>query len=254
MGGNAFVGGNASPAAEANILNDPEAADIVFGADCSIVMAGLDVTEQTLMTSADIARISTFDNPRAQHLAAIMPFYQTLLPRAPRPRGHLRPRLDDDQLPAGAAAVHLGRVPHPRRLRRQLLPRQNTAGDSCQRPRDALGWTAGGAHPHWRRRSRPSLNSNWKACRVERASTAGRKAMPIDPQVEGLLKRDGRHGAATDPHALGCRGADSGRGVDRRWRATRSKSGPFATSRSLSTEPRSGPGCTRRRAWVRTRS
>jgi inosine-uridine nucleoside N-ribohydrolase len=77
MGGNAFVGGNASPAAEANILNDPEAADIVFGADCSIVMAGLDVTEQTLMTSADIAGMSSIDNPRAQHLAAIMPFYQT---------------------------------------------------------------------------------------------------------------------------------------------------------------------------------
>jgi inosine-uridine nucleoside N-ribohydrolase len=76
MGGNAFVGGNASPSAEANILNDPEAADIVFGADCPIVMAGLDVTEQTLMTADDLIRISTFDNPRAQHLAAIIPFYQ----------------------------------------------------------------------------------------------------------------------------------------------------------------------------------
>jgi inosine-uridine nucleoside N-ribohydrolase len=76
MGGNAFVGGNASPAAEANILNDPEAADIVFGADCPIVMAGLDVTEKTIMTSDDLLRISKFDNPRAQHLAAIIPFYQ----------------------------------------------------------------------------------------------------------------------------------------------------------------------------------
>ena len=76
MGGNAFVGGNASPAAEANILNDPEAADIVFGADCPIVMAGLDVTEQTVMTSADLARMATFDNPRARHLSAIVPFYQ----------------------------------------------------------------------------------------------------------------------------------------------------------------------------------
>jgi inosine-uridine nucleoside N-ribohydrolase len=76
MGGNAFCGGNASPAAEANILNDPEAADIVFGADCPIVMAGLDVTEQTLMTSADIARMSTFGTTRAQHLAAILPFYE----------------------------------------------------------------------------------------------------------------------------------------------------------------------------------
>jgi inosine-uridine nucleoside N-ribohydrolase len=75
MGGNAFTGGNASPAAEANILNDPEAADIVFGADCQVVMAGLDVTEQIVMTSGDLARMSSFDNPRARHLAAIVPFY-----------------------------------------------------------------------------------------------------------------------------------------------------------------------------------
>lgn len=76
MGGNAFCSGNASPAAEANIINDPEAADIVFGADCSIVMAGLDVTEQILMTSADLARFASFDNARAQHLGKITPFYQ----------------------------------------------------------------------------------------------------------------------------------------------------------------------------------
>jgi inosine-uridine nucleoside N-ribohydrolase len=76
MGGNAFCGGNASPAAEANILNDPEAADIVFGADCSIVMAGLDVTEQTFMSAADIALFATFGNARAKHLAAITPFYE----------------------------------------------------------------------------------------------------------------------------------------------------------------------------------
>lgn len=76
MGGNAFCSGNASPSAEANILNDPEAADIVYGADCQIVMAGLDVTEQTVMTSSDLAKIASFTNPRAQHLAAIVPFYE----------------------------------------------------------------------------------------------------------------------------------------------------------------------------------
>ncbi len=75
MGGAAFVGGNASPAGEANILNDPEAADIVFGANCPIVMAGLDVTEKTLMTTADIARLATFDNPTARHVASIIPHY-----------------------------------------------------------------------------------------------------------------------------------------------------------------------------------
>jgi inosine-uridine nucleoside N-ribohydrolase len=75
MGGNAFCSGNASPAAEANILNDPEAADVVFGADCPIVMCGLDITEQTVMTSAQLAELSTIDNPRGRHLARIVPYY-----------------------------------------------------------------------------------------------------------------------------------------------------------------------------------
>lgn len=75
MGGNAFCTGNVTPAAEANIINDPEAADIVFGAECPVVMAGLDVTEATVMTPEDLARITTYDNPRARHLAAILPHY-----------------------------------------------------------------------------------------------------------------------------------------------------------------------------------
>jgi inosine-uridine nucleoside N-ribohydrolase len=76
MGGAAFVGGNASPAAEANIINDPEAADIVFGASCPVVMVGLDVTEATFLTGAQIDRIGTIDNPRAAHAAAILPLYR----------------------------------------------------------------------------------------------------------------------------------------------------------------------------------
>lgn len=76
MGGNAFCGGNASPAAEANIINDPEAADIVFGADCPIVMCGLDVTESTLMTSKQIEHLAHIDNPRAQLAAQILPPYR----------------------------------------------------------------------------------------------------------------------------------------------------------------------------------
>jgi inosine-uridine nucleoside N-ribohydrolase len=76
MGGNAFCGGNASPAAEANVLNDPEAADLVFGAVCPIVMCGLDVTERTFLPAADITRIGEVDDPRAQHLARILPCYQ----------------------------------------------------------------------------------------------------------------------------------------------------------------------------------
>ena len=44
MGGAAFVPGNVTPTAEANIWNDPFAAEIVFAADWDITMFGLDVT------------------------------------------------------------------------------------------------------------------------------------------------------------------------------------------------------------------
>ncbi|MFM8267074.1 MAG: nucleoside hydrolase [Ilumatobacteraceae bacterium] len=76
MGGNAFVPGNASPAAEANILNDPEAADLVFGAQCPIVMCGLDVTESTIMTSEQIASIDPRSSARAEFAARILPSYR----------------------------------------------------------------------------------------------------------------------------------------------------------------------------------
>lgn len=75
MGGAAFTNGNASPAAEANVLNDPEAADIVFGASCPIVMAGLDVTHRITMTNDDLARFAGIPGARAAHLAAIVPHY-----------------------------------------------------------------------------------------------------------------------------------------------------------------------------------
>jgi inosine-uridine nucleoside N-ribohydrolase len=75
MGGAAFTSGNASPASEANILNDPEAADVVFGAQCPIVMAGLDVTHKVVMTAADLDRLGSVDSPQGRHLAAILPYY-----------------------------------------------------------------------------------------------------------------------------------------------------------------------------------
>lgn len=77
MGGNAYCAGNASPAAEANCFGDPEAADLVLGAAWDVTMVGLDVTHKVNMTAADIARYAAEgDNPLAQHVTRILPFYQ----------------------------------------------------------------------------------------------------------------------------------------------------------------------------------
>jgi inosine-uridine nucleoside N-ribohydrolase len=48
MGGTVFEPGNVSPVAEANIWNDPHAADIVFGAGWKLTMVGLDVTHRVV--------------------------------------------------------------------------------------------------------------------------------------------------------------------------------------------------------------
>ncbi|MCZ4280198.1 nucleoside hydrolase [Kiloniella laminariae] len=53
MGGTAKEYGNMSAVAEANIFNDPHAADIVFRADWPMVMAGLDVTHQVMLLRKD---------------------------------------------------------------------------------------------------------------------------------------------------------------------------------------------------------
>ncbi len=76
MGGNALVPGNASPAGEANIRNDPEAADLVFGADWQVTMVGLDVTLRVHMTPADIADYATHGNALSDHITRILPHYR----------------------------------------------------------------------------------------------------------------------------------------------------------------------------------
>ena len=56
MGGG-LLHGNWTPAAEFNILVDPEAAKVVFESGVPILMAGLDVTEKALVMPADFERI-----------------------------------------------------------------------------------------------------------------------------------------------------------------------------------------------------
>ncbi|WP_352400727.1 nucleoside hydrolase [Anaerotignum sp.] len=67
MGGGVEFG-NWTPAAEFNILVDPEAADVVFKSGIPIIMAGLDVTEKAMIFPEDFERIRALGN----HVAIIV--------------------------------------------------------------------------------------------------------------------------------------------------------------------------------------
>lgn len=75
MGGAALEPGNVSPAAEANIWNDPHAAEIVFAADWPVTMVGLDATHKTTLDQSFFDRAEA-DSPRqGGFLNAIHQFY-----------------------------------------------------------------------------------------------------------------------------------------------------------------------------------
>ena len=61
MGGTILEPGNVSPVAEANIWNDPHAADHVFGANWQLTMVGLDVTHRVILP------VSLFRQIAAKH-------------------------------------------------------------------------------------------------------------------------------------------------------------------------------------------
>ncbi len=61
MGG-AATAGNVTPAAEFNIYDDPEAAQIVFKSGIPIIMAGLDVTMQAELRPADWDEMASYGN------------------------------------------------------------------------------------------------------------------------------------------------------------------------------------------------
>src|SRR5436305_6691461 len=75
MGGAAMVPGNVSAVAEANIHNDPEAANIVFHAGWPVVMVGLDVTMKTQMSEEYLEALKRADNPQTDFIYAITKHY-----------------------------------------------------------------------------------------------------------------------------------------------------------------------------------
>lgn len=67
--------GNTTPAAEFNVLVDPEAADVVFGSGVRLVMAGLNVTHQWPIGPDERARIRAAGGRVAAFCADLLDFY-----------------------------------------------------------------------------------------------------------------------------------------------------------------------------------
>ncbi|MBN9071881.1 MAG: nucleoside hydrolase [Rhizobiales bacterium] len=75
MGGAVHVPGNATPFAEANIHNDPEAARIVLDSGIDTVLVGLDVTNRTNLSREEFAALAKRSPVHGGFLADIADFY-----------------------------------------------------------------------------------------------------------------------------------------------------------------------------------
>ncbi|PDP86191.1 nucleoside hydrolase [Glycomyces fuscus] len=75
MGGAVRVAGNVSSHAEANISNDPEAAEAVFAAGFDLDLVALDITMKTVATTEWLAELGTVPGERAERTSAFLDFY-----------------------------------------------------------------------------------------------------------------------------------------------------------------------------------
>lgn len=75
MGGALTVPGNVTPVTEANINQDPEAADEVFRSRLPLTMIGLDVTTRTLLTKEDTQRWRELGTVAGEKYADITDYY-----------------------------------------------------------------------------------------------------------------------------------------------------------------------------------
>jgi inosine-uridine nucleoside N-ribohydrolase len=74
MGGGVGFG-NTTPAAEFNILFDPEAADIVFSSGVKLYMCGLNLTHQFMIRPPELGRIREVGNRASAFVADMLAFY-----------------------------------------------------------------------------------------------------------------------------------------------------------------------------------
>jgi len=120
MGGG-IAYGNWTPAAEFNILVDPEAAQTVFSSGVPVTMAGLDVTEKALIFPEDFQRIRAVGNQVAKVVADWLEFFY----RFHRSIGYAGAPVHD---PCAVAALL-----HPELFTvRELYVEVETAGEYCR--------------------------------------------------------------------------------------------------------------------------
>lgn len=72
MMGGAAAFGNTTPAAEFNVLADPEAAELVFRSGIPVVMCGLDVTHSTYITAREVEELAALGSVQARLAAYFM--------------------------------------------------------------------------------------------------------------------------------------------------------------------------------------
>lgn len=75
MGGALTVTGNVTPYAEANIIEDPNAAKTIFESGLPIVMVGLDVTMRTLITLNETKALRKLNTKNSELIADMIDFY-----------------------------------------------------------------------------------------------------------------------------------------------------------------------------------
>ncbi|NPT44151.1 nucleoside hydrolase [Paraburkholderia sp. 1N] len=79
--------GNVTPAAEANILGDPDAADMVLGAPWPVAIVGLDVTQRTIMSRDYLASLRDRGGAAGQFVWDVSRHYEAFHEQSAQLRG-----------------------------------------------------------------------------------------------------------------------------------------------------------------------
>ncbi|CAI8604559.1 unnamed protein product [Vicia faba] len=66
---------NVNPAAEANIFGDPDAADVVFTSGADILVVGINVTHQVVLSGSGREKLASSKGKFAQYLTGILEVY-----------------------------------------------------------------------------------------------------------------------------------------------------------------------------------